>query len=34
MSWDVVVWVPSGGNLHADCDIPVTAGISAFNYAI
>lgn len=26
------VWVPSGGNLHADCDLPRTGGVSAFHY--
>jgi hypothetical protein len=27
------VWVPSGGNLHADCDLPYTGGVSAFHYS-
>lgn len=27
------VWVPSGGNLHADCDLPRNGGVSAFHYS-
>lgn len=27
------VWVPTDGTLHADCDLPIGGGVSAFAYA-